>query len=124
MNKICYCGKHPERICEAASFGATDVDCSQCNEQGVKSKTFIVVADSYYVRDSMILNPEEVAIPSDAESEEHFNIYNDDNNWQHIRQDLYLGCYEWPENDKDGLKNYVAKMRGLDPAVIGLIAIN
>lgn len=119
MNQTYYCGKNPEKICEAASVGALDLPCKTCNIEPEKKETntekiFIVVVNCYYLRDTQILCPNGKSIPDDTESDEFYDMYTDDDNWNNFRQDAYLGYYTWPAEDVERLKCYVAKNRGLD----------
>lgn len=87
------------------------------------TKTFIVVVDCYYLRDTQILCPEDKPLPPDTESDEFCDMYSDDNNWKNFRQDAYLGYYQWSANDVEGLKQYVAHKRGLDPMTLDTFSI-
>ena len=87
-----------------------------------KEKTYIVVANCYYLRDTQILCPENKEIPKDTESDEFSALYGDDDNWRNFRQDAYLGYYKWP-SDVEGLIKYVAKKKGLQPVTLSAFAI-
>lgn len=73
---------------------------------------FVVNINSYYLRDTQVLNPDGEA-ELDPESDAFCDIYEDDNSWKDKRVDGYLGVYTWPEDDKAGLLSYVAKKHGL-----------
>lgn len=126
MNAKYHCKKNPELICSAASLGCLEnLPCDECNEhqkgneeKPCEAKIFIVTVNCYYLKDTQILCPENVSIPTDAESNEHFDIYTNNDNWKNFRQDAYLGYYKWPATDVEGLKRYIAKKRGLDPAIL------
>ena len=79
------------------------------NKQGV----FVVNIDSYYLRDTQVLNPDG-EVEMDPESETFCDdVYENDDNWKDRRVDGYLGVYTWQKDDKAGLLSYVAKKKGL-----------
>ena len=126
-----HCGKNPEVVCTAATYGALDLPCNTCQEWkketdkivNSKVKTYIAVADCYYLRNTQILCPEEKNIPTDTETDEFCNMYKNDDNWKNFRKDAYLGYYKWPEEDVEGLKQYIAKKNGLDVMTINVFPV-
>lgn len=132
MCKEYHCGKNPNIVCFAATYGVLDTPCNTCTEwkqkesketkkvqiKIAKEKIYIVVADNYYLRDTQILCPEGKSLPNDTETDDFFNMYQNDDNWKHFRQDAYLGYYSWPVNDVEDLKSYVAHKHGLDPMTL------
>ena len=76
---------------------------------------FLVLINSYYMRDTQVLHSD-AELPNE-ESEEFFNLYEEDNNWKDIRVDGYLGIYDW-DDDEEGLKRYISAKKGLPARIL------
>ena len=86
----------------------------------MKSK-YIVVINGYFTRDGQVFCPEDLEIPRDEEnySDELYDRYEQDDDWHDIcHKDIYLGVYDWADDDVAGLLAYVGKKHGYPESIL------
>lgn len=86
----------------------------------IKNK-YVVVIDGYFTRDGQVLIPKQADMSHNElmDSESMCDDYEMDENWKDIcHKDIFLGIYDWPEGNEDGLMSYIGKKHGYPKGIL------
>lgn len=89
------------------------------------AKNYVVCISDSYLRDTQVFNPIQEAFDEQNEDNKDYieELTDDDNNWYDYTGSAFLGIYKWNEATLDGLRQYVATCRGLNPATLEIIPV-